>query len=244
MSASGGREEDPAPGGAAPAVLPANVGTRLLPARQFWLAWTVLAVLTVAFSIAARLEGHFPGDVRIARAVQGITVPVVGGLLHIENTIGSPWPAVAIITVFTVGLVLARRLRLALLFLSINLLRGVGSVVKGAVDRPRPDSSLVHVFGHSSGASFPSGHVFSAVLLYGTLAVLAQIMPLPRLVRRGVQTLCLLIVLFMGPARVYVGAHWPSDVLGGYLWGLLMLLLALEVGSRWIPALVWKARGP
>ncbi len=223
--------------------LPTNGVLRLLQARGFWVVWAVLATLTLALSMSARFESRFPGDLQIERDVQSISVPVAGGLLNFENTIGSPWPAVTIIVVLTLGLVLIRRWRWALLFGAINALRGVGSIVKGAVNRPRPSVSLVHVTDHSSGASFPSGHVFSAVLLYGALAVVIEILPLPRILRRIVQTLCLLVVLLMGPARVYAGAHWPSDVLGGYLWGALLLLLALKVGSRWIPALTRNLAG-
>lgn len=217
---------------------------RPLHTGGFWVLWMVLVTLTVTLSIAARFESRFPGDLRIERAVQSISVPLVGGLLNFENTIGSPWPAVIIITVITIGLLLIRHGRLALLFVTTNALRGVGSIVKGVVNRPRPDVSLVHVTDHSSGASFPSGHVFSAMLLYGALAVVVEMLPLPLVVRRCVQMLCLLVVILMGPARVYAGAHWPSDVLGGYLWGALLLLLALKVGSRWIPTLVRNLHKP
>ncbi len=200
---------------------------RLLGSRRFWIAWTGLAVLTLALTLGAHLTSRYPGDVRLAQTLQSLDVPVLGGVLHLENTIGSPWPAVTIIAALTLALFALRRPGLALLFAGTNALRGVGSIVKDLVLRPRPAVPLVHVREHASGTSFPSGHVFSAVLLYGMLAVLLELAPLPRPVRRGAQGVCLAIVLLMGPARVYVGAHWPSDVLGGYLWGTLLLLLVL-----------------
>lgn len=209
-------------------------GWRIPDGRGFWAAWTALAAVTIALSVSARITDRFPGDLRIARAVQSIHVPLAGGLLDFANTVGSPWPAVTIIVVLTLGLALLHRWRLAMFFPSVNALRGVGSLVKGGVNRPRPDAALVHVTDHATGASFPSGHVFSAVLLYGALAVVVEMLPLPRLVRRAVQCLCLAIVALMGPARVYAGAHWPSDVLGGYLWGVLLLLLAVQISRRWL----------
>lgn len=200
---------------------------RLLGSRRFWIAWTGLAVLTALLTLGAHLTSRYPGDVRLAQALQALDVPALGGVFHFENTIGSPLPTVTIIVALTLALFALRRPGLALLFAGTNALRGVGSIVKDLVVRPRPAVPLVHVREHASGTSFPSGHVFSAVLLYGMLAVLLELAPLPRLVRRAAQAVCLAIVLLMGPARVYVGAHWPSDVLGGYLWGTLLLLLVL-----------------
>jgi len=198
--------------------------------RDFWIVVSLLALLTLAISIVARFVAYLPGDVRIEQAYQSVGLPVLGGLMHIENALGSPWPAVTIISAVAVVLFLVHDRRLALVFLLANALRGVGSLVKDVVNRPRPSASLVHVTDHASGASFPSGHVFSAVLLYGMLAILLEAVPLPRPVRRSLQLLCLAVILLMGPARVYSGAHWPSDVIGGYLWGTTLLLLAIRAG--------------
>jgi len=207
----------------------AGVRERLIGSRGFWITWTVLAAITLTLTLGAHGTATYPGDVRLARAIQSLDVPLIGGILQSENTIGNPWPAVTIIVAVTLVLLVIRHTTLAVLFVGTNALRGVGSVVKDLVIRPRPAVPLVRVTEHASGTSFPSGHVFSAVLLYGMLAVLVEMLPLPRSLRRCAQAVCLLVVLLMGPARVYVGAHWPSDVLGGYLWGSLLLLLVLGV---------------
>ena len=209
---------------------PAGSREPLLGSRRFWIPWMLLAAVTLALTVGAHLTARYPGDARLTQGIQSLDVPVLGGILHLENTIGSPWPAVTIIGMLTIVLFLIRHPALAVLFAGTNALRGVGSVVKDLVVRPRPAMPLVHVTEHASGTSFPSGHVFSAVLLYGMLAVLVEMVPLPRPLRRFLQAACLLVVLLMGPARVYVGAHWPSDVLGGYLWGTLLLLMVL--GAR------------
>lgn len=200
---------------------------RFLGSRAFWVAWSVWLLLTLALTVGAHLTPRYPGDVALARALQSLDWPVLGGVLHFENTIGSPWPAVSLIVAVTLILFSLRRAGLALLFAGTNALRGVGSVVKDLVLRPRPAPPLLQVNEHAAGTSFPSGHVFSAVLLYGMIAVLLELTPLPRPLRRLAQTVCAGITLLMGPARVYAGAHWPSDVLGGYLWGTLLLLLVL-----------------
>ncbi len=145
-----------------------------LGGRRFWIVWTLLAMATLALSVGAHLTARYPGDVRLAQAIQSLDVPVLGGVLHIENTIGSPWPAVTLIAMFVVLLFVTRHAALAVLFAGINALWGVSSIVKELVMRPRPALPLVRVSEHASGASFPSGHVFSAVFNLVRMATLER----------------------------------------------------------------------
>lgn len=107
------------------------------------------------------------------------------------------------------------------------------NLLKDAVQSPRPLAALgVRIDEFQTSYGFPSGHVYGDVMFYGALAVFAPLWLPPRLVV-VVRALLFGIVLLAGPARVIVGAHWPSDVLGGYLWGAFGLCLALAFG-RWV----------
>ena len=101
--------------------------------------------------------------------------------------------------------------------------QGVNVVLKGLVERPRPSPELVEVTSHASGSSYPSGHTAVTAALFGLLFFLIPVVILWRPLRWTLQAGCVLIVLAAGPARVYVGVHWPSDVLGGYLVTFLLL---------------------
>ncbi len=111
-------------------------------------------------------------------------------------------------------------------------LRIFSGPLKDMAQAQRPTTDFhVKVTADFPGYGFPSGHVYSDVLMYGALAVIA-----PSLLGRGAGTavrvfFCAVIVL-AGPMRMAVGAHWPSDVLGGYLWGAAALCLAVAGGRR------------
>lgn len=110
---------------------------------------------------------------------------------------------------------------LVLRFLTVPMKPTVGA------ERPSSDWALriTHDFG---GYSFPSGHTYSAVLVFGALAIVAPAL-LGRTAGTAVRVFCIAIVLLAGPARMVVGAHWPSDVIGAYLWGVAALCLACLV---------------
>jgi undecaprenyl-diphosphatase len=96
-----------------------------------------------------------------------------------------------------------------------------GHGLKLLVQRPRPEFLVVGP--DAGGFSFPSGHALFAALLGGVLVLLAEDLVRPLWLRRALQGVVVLIALAVGASRVYLGAHWPSDVLGGYLAGVLAL---------------------
>jgi undecaprenyl-diphosphatase len=124
-------------------------------------------------------------------------------------------------------LLLADRRRTALLVVAASL-GGVllSSALKLGFDRPRPDlvphGSLVYT------ASFPSGHSMMAAAVYLTLgALLASVQPDPRL-KLYLLGVAILLAALVGVSRVYLGVHWPTDVVAGW-----------AAGTAWAFALWW-----
>lgn len=118
------------------------------------------------------------------------------------------------------------RLRLeALIIITLSVVSAVVNfLVKLIVSRPRPTVQLVNVYQKANGQSFPSGHVMSYVAFWGLLFSLGLIL----FNRRQWWHYLLLIVsalfvILIGPSRIYLGDYWASDVLGGYLFGGLLL---------------------
>ena len=91
--------------------------------------------------------------------------------------------------------------------------------------RARPDEKLVHVSGARFGYSFPSGHTLMATAFYGALAVLCWIEVRPIWRGRAGMAVLAIMPLMVGVSRIYLGAHWVSDVLGGYAGGLILLFV-------------------
>ena len=195
-----------------------------------WLGWGGLVALAVALSFAARAEPVLPGDVAVARWWQARQAPPLPVIVAVANAVSRF--GVALLALAALASASRRRLDLVRLALLGILARLAAGQLKPLIARPRPSDLLIRVSERPADSSFPSGHVLTAVLCYGLLVVLLEYIDLPRRARRPAQALCLAVVLAMGPARVAVGAHWPSDVLGGYLWGAVILIALLALARR------------
>tara|TARA_B100000315_G_scaffold108779_1_gene99822 strand:+ start:2062 stop:2571 length:510 start_codon:yes stop_codon:yes gene_type:complete len=109
-----------------------------------------------------------------------------------------------------------------------------GNGLKVIVERPRPDYLLVGSAPH--GLSFPSGHSIYAVLVGGILIFLVGQLVKSPLLRLWVQIGIVIVILAIGASRVYLGVHWPSDVIGGYLFGCVALLGLITLRNRLVSA--------
>ncbi len=97
------------------------------------------------------------------------------------------------------------------------------STMKLVVARPRPD--LLTPIVVEPGYSFPSGHSLSAMVAYGVIAVLVARSGMPRPARVGIIGLLAALVALVGLSRVYLGVHYPTDVIGGWLMGFAWVTL-------------------
>jgi membrane-associated phospholipid phosphatase len=144
---------------------------------------------------------------------------------------------------------LLRRQWLAALFVFVAGVTGllVGDALKLLVARARPSAELVWVYDLSEGYSFPSTTALLSVVLLGMICYLAgRERPWRPFV---VVVLCVwpLLVLASGISRIYVGEHWATDVLGGWLFGGAWLLILIAIHRWWTsrqarPGVPQKAR--
>lgn len=184
----------------------------------------------------ARKHPQPPVEIVLSRLVQRKQRSFMRSFVLVLNTLTGSAAFLNILAVPVAALLWKRRMRLeALLTVAMCWTGGlVQTTLKQLVDRPRPKPLLVHVTSHPVGKSFPSGHVASAMTLWGWLFALGLLSKKEKKAVRGallaIPAACVVVT---GPARVYLGDHWPSDVLGGYLFGGGWLALSLWFYFRW-----------
>jgi membrane-associated phospholipid phosphatase len=120
---------------------------------------------------------------------------------------------------------------LAIFMIVSGLLGGVvDTAVKLWVDRPRP--TLPHPVALGPQGSFPSGHVMTATIGYGLL-FLVFLPPMPRLRRVFAALGAFLLICLIGSARLALGVHFVSDVVGGFILGAAWLVAAALAFNGW-----------
>jgi undecaprenyl-diphosphatase len=190
------------------------------------------------------IEGEtYAFDERILLALRSATDPSdplgpgwLEELMRDITALGSTW-ILTFITLAVAGFLALDRKTRAALFVVVAVGGGMllSTLLKMSFDRPRPDlvphGALVYT------ASFPSGHSMLSAVVYLTLgALLARVQP--RLVLKlYLLGLAILLTVAVGVSRVYLGVHWPTDVLAGWAVGAAWAL------SCWAAALWLQRRG-
>jgi membrane-associated phospholipid phosphatase len=194
-------------------------------------AWAALLLASLVLTALAAAHDRLPGDLAIAQWAQNLPLPGLPlsrfvRLVTTTQVVLGTGAAVAVL------LWLSRRRREALLLaVGLALLPLLQHGLKEVVDRPRPSPDLIELRAGFASPSFPAGHVMSPTLLYGFLLDLALVRLRYPPLRLAVLAVSLFVLVLSGPANVWVGVHWPSDVLGGYAWGLVLLLPLLAVDA-------------
>ncbi|MFZ0130487.1 MAG: phosphatase PAP2 family protein [Candidatus Dormiibacterota bacterium] len=110
----------------------------------------------------------------------------------------------------------------------------IAQIVKVSVARQRPTADVVTILNPSSGYSYPSGHAifFTWLAFMLAIAISPHVGPRWRVV---VWIVAGLVVVFACIGRIWAGAHWPTDVIGGFLLGVAWSAFILWLPERWLP---------
>lgn len=194
-------------------ILTASIGVIAFVA----IAWAVITGKTTAFDDAVRYAFY---DVRS----DGLTV-IAKAITFLGN-----WQSIVILCLI---LLIAKPTRVkygipvsaGALFVTI-----LNRLIKIAVERPRPDQAY-HLI-EESGFSFASGHAISSMFVFGMLIYLVR-KNFRNRAAANVLTVILIIPAFgIGLSRVYLGVHYPTDVLAGWCLGIVVIALTAEVTER------------
>ena len=201
-------------------------------ARALRLVYLAGLAGSLALTYAVRRANLLPGDLRLTRALQRRRSPLADRFWSTVAAPGFPEYSTPLVAVAAVGF-LALRLRTEAIFMLLaSGTNAANWAIKRLVRRERPTAQHVRVAKVINEPGFPSGHVMHYLSFYGFLAAAALANLRPSRLRRAIVGVCLAMIGLVGPSRVYLGAHWPSDVAAGYLYGGLYLGGLLEVYAR------------
>ncbi|CAN5727861.1 hypothetical protein BH11ARM2_BH11ARM2_27850 [soil metagenome] len=175
-------------------------------------------------------------DLSVTRELQERKRPSLEPVMVGFTNAGDPL-VVPVLGVVSAGILVRAGLpRAATLVLGSLLSVPANILLKTFWDRARPDAKIVHVAVETAGTSFPSGHAMGATAYYGALAAIAWIHLDPRRYRLPLVLVFVAIPVWVGVSRIYLGAHWLSDVVAGSALGLFILIPLVRSYLKAIPA--------
>lgn len=187
-----------------------------------WLAHAAPSGETLAFDLAVR------------NAIHGWASSPLTIAMRVVTDTGEPVTLIVIAIVFGGWFSLRGQLRLAVV-LAVSTIGAVAACqgLEVICRRPRP----LAFFGYTEPMtySFPSGHATTSICFYGLLAILVCGATRSVARRRAIWAAAAVLILLIGFSRVYLGVHYPADVLGGYTLGIVWLLgVVPATAGRWL----------
>lgn len=185
----------------------------------------VLTFLTTEVMVAHSFVVRF--DVWFDNVLFNIRTPLLLQVFSGITYLGNALIVIAIAGLVTLWLLFYKRDLSYVLGLATTIIGATGSayVLKAIIARPRPTDLVPSVI--ETSFSFPSGHATAAMALYGFSAyMLCKLYPEKT---KLVLVLMVILILLTGFSRLYLGVHFPSDVLAGYILGGIWLLVGIQV---------------
>lgn len=188
---------------------------------------TVLIILIVAFTSLSIFVSHhliWEFDTKVSVLIQQYQADWLDKLMLAISFFGElPYSLLSVVLVAYIFY--WKKYKREAFFIASTLFSGLIILgVKNLIDRPRPTSFYVRLVEVYRFQSYPSGHTLSYVLFFGFLIILMNhLKGIPKATKNIVTIISVFLVVMVAPSRIYLGAHWFTDTLGGFLLGLICL---------------------
>ncbi len=192
------------------------------------MALTVLILTLMSFGEIVEdvldRETLFALDFRLQAFMEGFVTPGLTKGMTVITSLGGIYVLAPVILVLALYLLFIRNWwDLFALFIVTGLGETLLLLLKLFFHRPRPMPQLAIAHGYS----FPSGHSFSAMIVYGFLLYLSWEMIQSGTKRTVMASFLSLLILFIGISRIYLNVHWATDVMAGFTFGLAWLIMSI-----------------
>jgi undecaprenyl-diphosphatase len=167
-------------------------------------------------------------DQKVIDTVQSFSSPVMDGLMLLITDMGSKFMLGLLLVISMIWLFMKRKDVWGMRIYFITVVGGglLNLLLKNFFDRERPN---INIMIEASGFSFPSGHSMGSMTYYGFLIYLILRSKRKPLSKLGLGILLCLVILLIGISRIYLGVHYPSDVLVGFVAGSVWLILCISL---------------
>lgn len=208
---------------------PAAILTLIILCGTFVIVLSLLLFGYLSDTVLDRERIFF--DDSFMHAIMSLRSPVMTVFMTIITDIGSFGIAIGSMVILTY-LLFKRHTKEAILFCIIVLMGfGINILLKLFVQRDRPTLDPLHTL---TDYSFPSSHSMASFIFFATIAYFAYHFTKSKRISIAIAIICFVLIFLIGISRVYLGVHYPSDVLGGYLAGALWYAIIIVLDRTFV----------
>ena len=191
--------------------------------KNQYLFIVLLSVFLILTAIVLLLPTTFI-DLQFSKVIQKTSNPILDFLMKAISWFGAMHVAATMVIGSALIFVIRGRIREAIFTIATLLVSVVTFGIKILIDRPRPGEELVNIVEKARYQSFPSGHTSFYVVFFGFMIfLLVRNRYFKRWLRYPVVLVLLALIFSIPFSRIYLGAHWFTDVAAGFLLGILVL---------------------
>lgn len=169
-------------------------------------------------------------DIQISNEIQEHQTVNLNTIMIWISLLGRIHVSVLVVSLLSLFFTIIKKRQEALLILSSLLSGFIGLILKILINRPRPTDDLVVLLEETKYQSFPSGHVLFYTMFFGSLTIIFWSWRTMTFIFRSFLIVSCLSMIFLGAvSRVYLGAHWFTDVLAAFVLGIICLLISGKI---------------
>ena len=209
----------------------------ILQKPLFWI-WMVCFFLTVVMFLFMNNRPPYGFDLSFSHFLQGtLTAPIYTTIAKVFSFVFDDLAYIAIVVAITLAIFVSKKnKRFAVIVLVGGGLWGLTWLIKRVINRPRPTPDLVNVIEVNTSGSFPSGHVVAACLLLGALCFVLYLVTHKKILTSIAVLLSSVIVIAVTLSRIYLGAHWLTDCIGGILFAFSLYVPFIYLANLYLKA--------